>query len=533
MLTKFLNQYEGCHVSGFTGKALNAAGYRLGKITHLDPIGLCFGRLFSQPQLRLSPDDALETQAVHVSLNLFDNPLDGVHSNFLVNGGRDQIGCVGQSELKNSTTSSVSLLFQPGGKFMPCSHMRALTFFEENMSSETGQCQMVGYRCPNYELFLAGKCGECDATNSQCRLMSLPPLAMQFRKLTLSTTMSARLGTNLATNEPYEFDFSTNSHQHQYAPELNNSGTNNNQKYGVPSTHVPLNINELQRLDRRLDQTKRIAQVIGKIRADTRTVVAESWTNLRGLRDYQATGDDTNHLHQKDDNQMKTTTSRSMATTMATLLEGATIPSSDMSKSSDMAASRLYQDIIDQTPLGGQAIPKGSLNGPLFFLGTGSLSPFCVNYYQFRVLIAESRLQRIFKSSGLATNRLASLLIHKSRAAANMMRATQLSGREMLHLTVKLSDSSGHFFKGFSMLEHVPKMARVTNDWTVSSMPPLPEPFASTVGVTEPMLELTMLLNTTKLEPVRISESIISYYFHSIVLADRIEINYMSNISPE
>jgi len=375
----------GCHVSGFTGKALNAAGHRLGKITHLDPIGLCFGRLFSRPQYRLSPDDALDTQAVHVSLNIFDNPLDGVHSNFLVNGGRDQLGCGGQSEVKNSTTSSVSLLFDPAAKFAPCSHLRALALFEDDHSSQPDQCQMVGYRCGNYDRFLAGKCGFCDAINSQCRLMSLPPIRMHFRRSSVaalpvphslmqpggslnsfglprvpyktsyshhlenlpqgsldlyasgsllldsgdhsnaktahseadhSAQSAASSDKNVQQKPPTEPDTRQSGHQslaggHQTssgqmktpreAPPNRQSGSDgamgNNglagDMFGAPAYIVgQTRGNELRRRsDKRLsiDQGVKIAQALGKLRAETRSVLAEGLVTLRGgLREHLA-----------------------------------------------------------------------------------------------------------------------------------------------------------------------------------------------------------------------------------------------------
>ncbi|KAG9509941.1 hypothetical protein GZH46_01528, partial [Fragariocoptes setiger] len=46
-------------------------------------------------------------------------------------------------------------------------------------------------------------------------------------------------------------------------------------------------------------------------------------------------------------------------------------------------------------------------------------------------------------------------------------------------------------------------------------------------------ISIQMLLNTTNSRPpVRITEAIVGYYFHDVLLLDAIEINYMSNISP-
>lgn len=588
---------------------MNAAGHRLGRITHLDPVGLCFGRLFSQPRFRLSPDDALDTQAVHVSLNIFDNPLDGVHSNFLVNGGRDQVGCTGQSELKNSTTSSVSLLFHPAAKFAPCSHLKALALFEDDHSSEPGQCQMVGYRCQNYDRFLAGKCGHCDATNSQCRLMSLPPLAMQFRTMSLAGPPKTRQP--LALNS-HLFDFYPGSSlQDLYGSDsstprlanitflsqpkvgLNATRTGASQAtsvsalaplhgtvatspaplttemFGAPSflagNYLGSDNNELaERSDRRLsvDKRDRIAQALEKLRSETRTAFSGSWSSLRAshllgtsegdlvksneheessesdMHEITTTTNEANRGPRTTTTPSPTTQTSSVPTTLAGQLR-TTTGQGESWLADQSSSSRLQQDPVDQIPIGSQKIPSGSMHGPLFFLGTGAMAPYCVNYYQFRVLISEWRLQRILKNNGLGSNRLAPQLSqHKGglikAATALQQRVANASGRDMLHLTVKLSDSSGRFFKGFSMLEEVHSLGRVMNDFAA----PSPLPLSSfgdgpSAGLNEPMVELTMLLNSTRTEPQRIGETIISYYFHQIVLADRVEINYMSNISPE
>ena len=430
---------------------------------------------------------------MHVSLNLFDNPLDGAHSNFLVNGGRDQPGCGGQSELKNSTSSSISLLFDPGAKFAPCSHLRALALFEEDLSSRPGQCQHVGYRCASFERFLAGKCGQCDATNGQCRLMSPSPISLHFQ------TMSLRGPLPPAALEALDELADAPRDLQEQAANRTLSGRQSRRKlpklYGTPSSYGPLLLGN--ELERRSDQ--RLVRAIGKLRTDTRTALAGGWTSLRQLR---------NHLNgslELADDQSNNMSEPPLVPPEAT---------TTTTESPQHPAQRIHQeDFVDKVPLGGQQGPEGSINGPLFFLGTSAISPYCVNYYQFRVLIAESRLVRLLRAGALAPNRLASQM-----GPAKLGRRQLVGGRDMMHLTVKLTDSAGHFFKGFSMLEHVGQLARAADE---------PRPGA------EPMLELTLLLNSTRPEPVRVGESIISYYFHPILLADRVEVNYMSNISPE
>lgn len=354
---------------------MNLAGHKLARITHLDPIGLCFGRLFSEAKFRLSPSDASDTRAVHVSLNLFDNPLDGVHSNFLVNGGRDQIGCGGQSELHNSTSSSIALLYDQEAKFVPCSHLRALSLYEDDLSSQPEQCQIVGYLCDSYDRFLAGKCGKCDANNRQCRLMSFQPLQVEQQSL-----------------EPRS------------------------------ELHPPFS------------GFQRFLQSVDKLKMEMRDAVGNQ---------------------------------------------------------SEM------------------------LDAPSYFVGTGAVSPFCVNYYQVRILVDANLLASLARSDSLASRRrISSRRLGASYAVEPSTGEEQLkslgSRRDQLHMTVKLTDSQGRYFKGFTLIEDANQLLRTSSQ----------------------QVEITMLLNTTRLEPVRISQSIISYYFHRIVRADSIEVNYMSNISP-
>lgn len=541
----------GCHVAGFTGKAMSAMGLKLAKITHLDPVGLCFGRLFSEPRFRLSPGDALETQAIHVSLNLFDNPLDGAQSNFLVNGGRDQMGCSGQSELQNSTISSVSLLFDNDAKFRPCSHVRALALFEDDLSSEPGQCQIVGYRCPTYERFLAGKCGRCDAMNGQCRLMSFPPIIANFKTLPianyrpptsqqqrqqqqqlnshnkLAPAANQRLPTSYAEGELLTLVNSVSNGSIAWLiddRELNQKivSTIARTKPGLIMDNRLLgnefnNKNEIKRSDRRLisEHRDKLVQTLDKIRSDTRNALAEGLLGFRsvsGLTLEAPSGGrykSMSRLRAKPNQQQQQQQSVSI--------------------DQIMAGSEQLIHLPDPIPLGGQANPAGSVNQPLYFVGTGPISPYCVNYYQFRMLIAESRISHLLKSGNLAPNRSSQLgdfatslglgdSTLAQAAAAIQRQAT--NQKETLHLTVKLTDDRGRFFKGFTLVEDARTLVRV------------PSESRATLGGSQNMIELTMLLNTTSAEPIHISESIVSFYFHSIVLADTIEINYMSNISP-
>lgn len=576
-------------MAGFTGKAMLAAGHRLGKITHLDPIGLCFGRLFSEPRFRLSPQDALDTHAVHVSLNIFDNPLDGAQSNFLVNGGRDQLGCGGQSEVQNSTSSSVSLLWDSEAKFVPCSHVRALSLYEDDLSSEPEQCQIVGYRCNTYERFLAGKCGVCDSQNTQCRLMSLAPISMQFRRISTvpiggeSLQPKSRPIYKLYDDEPVEKGqegAKNKNHQDSRLVDLVNNISNGsiawviedqelNQQIGKTIAELRPELvvekraspkervdegelmeasNVKTRSDRRLsvEQRARISQTLDKIRTDTRNALTDSAFRLVEESKFKVSsiiGKSPFGSHHYHHHQLPSLSVVSPAEGLRHLsaIVGSASASGPKLISPDVAPE-VGTPVPPPVPLGSQALPAGSTNGPLYFVGTGAVTPYCVNYYQFRLLIAETRLSRllaneqagggVFKEAHISSQNKPPLPATGGGAASDQPRQRQaVLNKDKLHLTIKLTDSNGRFFKGFTLVEDARMLIRAPVEQLHS--PSAGGPQRVVPGGTTNMIELTMLLNTTKLEPVRISETIISYYFHSIVLADMVEINYMSNISPE
>jgi hypothetical protein len=333
--------------------------------------------------------------------------------------------------------------------------------------------------------------------------------------------------------------------------------------FGAPSYIISINSNEIaaRRSERSLsfDKRDRIAQALEKLRTETRTALIGGWSSLRiihpgDLSDSSlrlALGNDVMDEAREQQIPAAPVTAAAVDTTTSMPTSRSTPPPAQVvgggtpfnqnpaDGTGQEPSSRTLHDPVDSSPIGSQKTPAGSLNGPLYFLGTSAISSYCVNYYQFRVLVAESRLQKIIKSNGLGSNRLAPQLSqHRggiiTAAATLQQRVANANGRDMLHLTVKLTDTSGRFFKGFSLLEHARSLDRVMNDFAgPSSLPASTFGGGPAIGLNEPMVELTMLLNSTRPEPIRIGEAIVSYYFHQIVLADRIEINYMSNISPD
>lgn len=539
-----------------------------------------------------------------------------------IEGGRDQIGCGGQSELKNSTSSSVSLLWDTEAKFVPCSHVRALSLFEDDLSSEPNQCQIVGYHCANYEEFLAGKCGKCDAQNNQCRLMSIPPLFANFNKMTFrrpfpvseKLPVPAQTGTTLAPTKDipqmHAIQGEYNDTTHEF-PTKNNkhNGNNNNQiahstklvnlvdqisngsiawivddkelnqkigstiaklkpelvlsekedKVGNKQAIYNKEDNEIKRMDRKItnDQRERLVQTIDKIKSDTKQAFSVGWLNpfksdvdiwkhklgsqMKPSSSYQS-NQQQQHFNQINGHINHLSASLPVPPTLDNdkLSIQASLP---LSQSISIKPVVIYQPKLIQAqdvqsslepynvPLGGQALPAGSTNGPLYYVGTGPVSPYCVNYYQFRLLIAESRINRFLISSSLAPNRLGVANLAKDTAKLiqnefmrnNPNLREPSSSRDKLHMTIKLSDVNGYFFKGFTLVKDARYLIRPSGESHDRKFSP----------GNENMFELTMLLNTTQNQPVRIGEAIISYYFHKIVLADTVEVNYMSNISPE
>lgn len=172
----------GTHVAGFVGKQMNKRRMQLARIVWLEPVGICFGRGLGRKaianEFRLRPSDARHTQAVHTARDAFANVLDAAHTNIMVNDGMKQPGC-SDSDVANSTKSSIQLLIDTASPFNPCGHIRSIELLDDDgLSSgvdvDGPTCQMVAYRCFSHANFIAGKCGFCDAQNRQCTLLGAP-----------------------------------------------------------------------------------------------------------------------------------------------------------------------------------------------------------------------------------------------------------------------------------------------------------------------------------------------------------------------
>uniref|UniRef100_A0A3P8VG97 Phospholipase A1 member A n=1 Tax=Cynoglossus semilaevis TaxID=244447 RepID=A0A3P8VG97_CYNSE len=142
----------GAHVAGFVGTLFEG---KIGRITGLDPAGPMFksADLFD----RLDPSDAQFVEAIHTDADYFGISIPVGHVDFFLNGGKDQTGCA---------RSRLASMY----KYVICDHMRALYVY---ISALTGDCQLKGIPCSNYEDFLNGQCVDCDAFNGICPTIGL------------------------------------------------------------------------------------------------------------------------------------------------------------------------------------------------------------------------------------------------------------------------------------------------------------------------------------------------------------------------
>jgi len=123
----------GSHIASYAANFVeDKLGYKIGRITALDPAGPAFQ--FADPQVRIDKDDALFVDAIHT-----DAAADFItgwgmeqavgHVDFYPNGGQNQPGCVQQQ-------INVDLLKLNGesfGQLVVCHHKRACYYFLETI----------------------------------------------------------------------------------------------------------------------------------------------------------------------------------------------------------------------------------------------------------------------------------------------------------------------------------------------------------------------------------------------------------------
>eukprot|EP00794_Sanderia_malayensis_P007167 gene7167-7973_t len=185
----------GAHIAGYAAKYLIKDGYKLGRITGLDPGDLPFGeRLFDNAasEARLDENDADFIDNIHTDTKGLGMTRAVGHLDFYPNGGAVQPGCGIFSTLKALTMiKSADNFFRTVG----CNHIRAVDYFIASLSNSS--CKHRGYPCSTYGAYKNGNCKEVckDDKQQHCPIMgydavlskdSMPHLA--GKKLYLDTT---------------------------------------------------------------------------------------------------------------------------------------------------------------------------------------------------------------------------------------------------------------------------------------------------------------------------------------------------------
>ncbi|CAH0597088.1 unnamed protein product [Chrysodeixis includens] len=126
----------GAHISSFAGKRFTElTGYRVGRITGLDPAGPCFSDV--EPNLRLNRNDADFVDVIHSDAGVYGIGESVGHVDFYPNSGSAQPGCL------------------PALLFATCSHSRAWLFFSESVINPQA---FVAVSCASWKDFRKGNC---------------------------------------------------------------------------------------------------------------------------------------------------------------------------------------------------------------------------------------------------------------------------------------------------------------------------------------------------------------------------------------
>ncbi|KAJ9581090.1 hypothetical protein L9F63_023734, partial [Diploptera punctata] len=162
----------GAQIAGFIGETLKENGFRLGKITGLDPAGHLFESRILPPYWRLDHTDADYVEVIHTDGNHIWADGFGVlnpigHVDYFPNGGFDQPGC--DNSLVGCSCFSLS-----SNKSRACSHGRALELYVELLTSP--HCHFVGFSCPGLQNFkrdfVHGNCFQsCEENDSSCGII--------------------------------------------------------------------------------------------------------------------------------------------------------------------------------------------------------------------------------------------------------------------------------------------------------------------------------------------------------------------------
>ncbi|XP_065058889.1 inactive pancreatic lipase-related protein 1-like isoform X2 [Rhopilema esculentum] len=168
----------GAHVAGYAGTRVKTDGYKLGRITGLDPGDLPYGtRIYegAHPFVRLDRTDADFVDVIHTDIKGLgiDAPIG--HLDFFPNGGATQPGC-GVVNFFNEIGNirSREKFFQTVG----CHHIRAVQYFIESLSATS--CNFTAYPCESFEALQDGRCGKTCGKGG-CPVMGYN--AMKYREM--------------------------------------------------------------------------------------------------------------------------------------------------------------------------------------------------------------------------------------------------------------------------------------------------------------------------------------------------------------
>ncbi|XP_061723853.1 phospholipase A1-like [Cydia pomonella] len=122
----------GAHISGFTGKTFaNLTGYKVGRITGLDPAGPCFSHV--ELELRLKATDAEYVDVIHTDDGIYGLKEPVGQVDFFPNSGSQQPNCLLQT----------------------CSHNRVWEYFAESVKTPDA---FPARRCIDYDAFKRAQC---------------------------------------------------------------------------------------------------------------------------------------------------------------------------------------------------------------------------------------------------------------------------------------------------------------------------------------------------------------------------------------
>lgn len=185
----------GTHIAGLAGRYLQANGRKslLGRITALDPTGVCFHQKDSQfaSQYSLKPTDARLVVARHFDMGTLGSsrPTGGV--DVFVNGGKNQP----TPSRAGSGVAALWPLARAVGLRAP-SHMIASW---NEVQPQIDDCRSVAYSCPSYRLFLEGECADCGdrRQNAKCIDLNSMDATRDMGRASGAASSRYKLGTSM------------------------------------------------------------------------------------------------------------------------------------------------------------------------------------------------------------------------------------------------------------------------------------------------------------------------------------------------